>query len=186
VLSKLGVVPQQIAAGDIYPALERGTIDAAEWVGPYDDEKLGFHKVAKYMHLPGVLELEANTGLYINKSKWAELPVAYQAMLRAACAYALMEMLAGYDARNPKALNRLVAAGAQLVFLSPDILKALRRRVQFGWHKSKLKWRPTNDGAPDTIRTCGLYLRRVALYPAELRVHLLLTQCLRGFLASVK
>src|SRR6266571_6023776 len=109
-LQKLGVVPQQIAAGDIYPALEKGTIDAAEWVGPYDDEKLGFHKVAKYMHLPGVLELEANTGLYINKSKWAELPVAYQAMLRAGCAYALMDMLAGYDARNPKALNRLVAA----------------------------------------------------------------------------
>ena len=73
VLSKLGVVPQQIAAGDIYPALEKGTIDAAEWVGPYDDEKLGFHKVAKYMHLPGVLELEASTGLYIKKSKSAEL-----------------------------------------------------------------------------------------------------------------
>ena len=130
VLSKLGVVPQQIAAGDIYPALEKGTIDAAEWVGPYDDEKLGFHKIAKYMHLPGVLELEANTGLYINKSKWAELAVAYQAMLRAACAYALMEMLAGYDARNPRALNRLVAAGAQLVVLSPDILKALRTALE--------------------------------------------------------
>ena len=70
-----------------------------EWVGPYDDEKLGFHKVAKYMHVPGVLELEANTDLYINKAKWAEQPVAHQAILRAACAYALMEMLAGYDAR---------------------------------------------------------------------------------------
>jgi TRAP-type mannitol/chloroaromatic compound transport system substrate-binding protein len=57
VLSKLGVIPQQIAGGDIYPALEKGTIDAAEWVGPHDDEKLGFHKVAKYMHIPGVLEL---------------------------------------------------------------------------------------------------------------------------------
>ena len=96
-----------------------------EWVGPYDDEKLGFHKVAKYMHVPGVLELEANTDLYINKAKWAEQPVAHQAILRAACAYALMEMLAGFDARNPKALTRLVAAGAQLVVLSPDILKAL-------------------------------------------------------------
>ena len=130
VLSKLGVVPQQIAAGDIYPALEKGTIDAAEWVGPYDDEKLGFHKVAKYMHLPGVLELEASTGLYVSKSKWAELPVAYQSMLRAACAYTMMEMLAGYDARNPKALNRLVAAGAQLVLLSPDTLKALRTALE--------------------------------------------------------
>ena len=130
VMSKLGVVPQQIAAGDIYPALEKGTIDAAEWVGPYDDEKLGFVKVAKYMHLPGVLEMEANSSLYVNKAKWAELPPAYQAMLRAGCAYAMMEMLAGYDARNPKALNRLVAAGAQLVILTPDILKALRAALE--------------------------------------------------------
>jgi TRAP-type mannitol/chloroaromatic compound transport system substrate-binding protein len=106
------------------------SIDAVEWVGPYDDEKLGFHKVEKYMHLPGVVELEANTGLYINKAKWAELPVAYQAMLRGACAYALMEMLAGFDARNPKALNRLVAAGAQLVLLIPDTLKALRAALE--------------------------------------------------------
>jgi TRAP-type mannitol/chloroaromatic compound transport system substrate-binding protein len=130
VLSKLGVIPQQIAGGDIYPALEKGTIDAAEWVGPYDDEKLGFHKVAKYMHIPGVLELCANTGLYINKAEWASLPASYQTMLRAACAYALMEMLAGYDARNAKALNRVIAAGAQLVVLSPDILRTLRTALE--------------------------------------------------------
>ncbi len=66
-------------------------------------EKLGFHKVAKYMHIPGVLELCANTGLYINKAAWAKLPASYQTMLRAACTYALVEMLAGYDARNAKA-----------------------------------------------------------------------------------
>jgi TRAP-type mannitol/chloroaromatic compound transport system substrate-binding protein len=124
------VIPQQIAGGDIYPALEKGTIDAAEWVGPYDDEKLGFHKVAKYMHIPGVLELCANTGLYINKAAWASLPASHQAMLRAACAYALMEMLAGYDARNAKALNRVIAAGAQLVVLSPDILRSLRTALE--------------------------------------------------------
>ena len=100
VLAKLGVIPQQIAGGDIYPALEKGTIDAAEWVGPHDDEKLGFHKVAKYMHIPGVLELCANNCLYINKAAWAALPAPYQAALRAACAYALMEMLAGYDAQQ--------------------------------------------------------------------------------------
>src|ERR1700755_1815577 len=80
VLSKLGVVPQQIAGGEIYPALEKGTLDPAEGVGPYDDEKLGFHKVAKYMHIPGVLELCANTSLYVNKAKWAELPASYQSM----------------------------------------------------------------------------------------------------------
>jgi TRAP-type mannitol/chloroaromatic compound transport system substrate-binding protein len=130
VLAKLGVVPQQIAGGDIYPALEKGTIDAAEWVGPHDDEKLGFHKVAKYMHIPGVLELEANNCLYINKAKWAELPASYQAMLRGACAYALIEMLAGYDARNAKALARVIAQGAQLVVLSPEILRALRGALE--------------------------------------------------------
>jgi TRAP-type mannitol/chloroaromatic compound transport system substrate-binding protein len=130
VLSKLGVVPQQIAGGEIYPALEKGTIDAVEWVGPYDDEKLGFHKVAKFMYLPGVLELEANNRFYVSKARWAELPRPYQAMLRAACAYTVMDMLAGYDARNPKALVRLVAAGTQLSVLSPETLKALRTALE--------------------------------------------------------
>lgn len=130
VLAKLGVIPQQIAGGEIYPALEKGTIDAAEWVGPYDDEKLGFHKVAKYMHIPGVLELCANTSLYVNKAKWAELPASYQTMLRAACTYALMEMLALYDARNAKALARVVAGGAQLVVLTPETLRALRTALE--------------------------------------------------------
>jgi TRAP-type mannitol/chloroaromatic compound transport system substrate-binding protein len=130
VLAKLGVIPQQIAGGDIYPALEKGTIDAAEWVGPYDDEKLGFHKVAKYMHIPGVLELCANNCMFINKAKWAELPASYQAMMRAACSYALMEMLASYDAKNAKALARVVAAGAQLVVLTPETLRALRNALE--------------------------------------------------------
>jgi TRAP-type mannitol/chloroaromatic compound transport system substrate-binding protein len=130
VLSKLGVVPQQIAGGEIYPALEKGTIDAVEWVGPYDDEKLGFHKVAKFMYLPGVLELEANNSFYVSKARWSELPPSYKAMLKAACAYTVMDMLAGYDARNPKALVRLVAAGTQLSLLSPEILKALRTALE--------------------------------------------------------
>jgi TRAP-type mannitol/chloroaromatic compound transport system substrate-binding protein len=126
VMAKLGVVPQQIPGGDIYPALEKGTIDAAEWVGPYDDEKLGFPKVAKYYYLPGVLELEANTCLFIGKPAWAALPPNYQAMLRYACAYALIEMLASYDAKNAKAVARVVAAGAQLTVLPNEILRALR------------------------------------------------------------
>jgi TRAP-type mannitol/chloroaromatic compound transport system substrate-binding protein len=130
VLAKLGVIPQQIAGGEIYPALEKGTIDAAEWVGPHDDEKFGFHKVAKYMHVPGVLELCANTCLYINKAAWAQLPASYQTMLRVACTYALMEMLAGYDARNAKALARVVAQGAQITVLSPEILRALRAALE--------------------------------------------------------
>jgi TRAP-type mannitol/chloroaromatic compound transport system substrate-binding protein len=130
VLAKLGVVPQQIAGGDIYPALEKGTLDAAEWIGPHDDEKLGFAKVAKYMHIPGVLELEANNSLYINKAKWNELPANYQAILRGACAFSLMEMLARYDTLNARAINRVVAAGAQIVVLTPETLRALRAALE--------------------------------------------------------
>jgi TRAP-type mannitol/chloroaromatic compound transport system substrate-binding protein len=130
VLAKLGVVPQQIAGGDIYPALEKGTLDAAEWVGPHDDEKLGFHKVAKYMHIPGVLELEANSSLYVNKATWNALPANYQAIVRGACSYALMEMLAKYDALNAKAINRVVAQGAQIVVLTPETLRALRNALE--------------------------------------------------------
>jgi TRAP-type mannitol/chloroaromatic compound transport system substrate-binding protein len=130
VLAKLGVVPQQIAGGDIYPALEKGTLDAAEWVGPHDDEKLGFHKVAKYMHIPGVLEMEANNSLIVNKASWSSLPANYQAILRGACAFALMEMLAKYDTLNARAINRVVAAGAQIVILPPDVLRALRGAIE--------------------------------------------------------
>ena len=69
-LAKLGVVPQQIAGGDIYPALEKGTIDAAEWVGPYDDEKLGFHKVAQFYYYPGWWEGGTQLHHFINIDKW--------------------------------------------------------------------------------------------------------------------
>ncbi len=104
VLAKLGAVPQQIPGGDIYPALERGTIDAAEWVGPYDDEKLGFAKVAPYYYYPGFWEGGPAIHLFINQGKWKELPKAYQSILTAAAGYANADMLAKYDARNPAAL----------------------------------------------------------------------------------
>ena len=126
VMAKLGAVPQQIAGGDIYPALERGTIDACEWVGPYDDEKLGFNKVAKYYYTPGVMELEAVNQLMINKAAWATLPPRYQAVLKYACNYAMTEMLASYDAKNATAIARLVAAGTQLSVLPEEVIKALR------------------------------------------------------------
>src|SRR5262245_47989321 len=88
VLQKLGAVPQQIAGGDIYPALEKGTIDAAEWVGPYDDEKLGFYKVAKYYYYPGWWEGSAMLHNFINLDKWNALTPTYKAVVRAASAAA--------------------------------------------------------------------------------------------------
>lgn len=124
VLAKLGVVPQQIPGGDIYPSLERGTIDAAEWVGPYDDEKLGFNKVAPFYYYPGFWEGGPMLHFMINQDKWNELPKAYKAIVQAAAGYCNVDMQAKYDARNPAALRRLVAGGAQLRPFSQEILEA--------------------------------------------------------------
>src|SRR6266508_402315 len=94
VLQKLGVIPQQIAGGDIYPALEKGTIDAAEWVGPYDDEKLGFYKVAPYYYYPGWWEGGTALHFLINLAKWNELPKNYQAIVAAAAGFSNVEVTA--------------------------------------------------------------------------------------------
>ncbi|MFN3657952.1 MAG: TRAP transporter substrate-binding protein [Pseudolabrys sp.] len=123
-MSKLGAIPQQIAAGDIYPALEKGTIDAAEWVGPYDDEKLGFYKVAKYYYYPGWWEGGTPNHLIINLEKWNALPKSYKAIIEAAAAHASIEETARYDARNPEALRRLLAQGVQLRPFSQEIMEA--------------------------------------------------------------
>jgi TRAP-type mannitol/chloroaromatic compound transport system substrate-binding protein len=124
VLQKLGVVAQQIAGGDIYPALEKGTIDAAEWVGPYDDEKLGLYKVAKYYYYPGWWEGGPELDLFVNTTAWNQLPKSYQAILEAACYEANVDMPAKYDALNPAALRRLVAGGVQLRPFPREIMQA--------------------------------------------------------------
>ena len=123
-LTKLGVVPQQIAGGDVYPALEKGTIDGAEWVGPYDDEKLGFYKVAKYYYYPGWWEGGPELDVLVNIKAWEALPKEYQAILEAACAESNVSMLAKYDTLNPAALKRLVANGVQLRPFSNEIMAA--------------------------------------------------------------
>jgi TRAP-type mannitol/chloroaromatic compound transport system substrate-binding protein len=123
-LGKLGLVPQQIAGGDIYPALEKGTIDATEWVGPYDDEKLGFHKVVKFYYYPGWWEGGTANHLQINLEKWNALPKSYQSIVRAAATAVNVEQLARYDARNPQALKRLVANGVQLRPFSQPVMEA--------------------------------------------------------------
>jgi TRAP-type mannitol/chloroaromatic compound transport system substrate-binding protein len=122
ILQKLGVVPQQIAGGDIYPALEKGTIDAAEWVGPYDDEKLGFVKVAKYYYYPGWWEPGSTPHYLFNLAKWNELPKTYQSLLQAVAQESGMMMTAKYDAMNPVALKRLAASGAVLKPFSPEVM----------------------------------------------------------------
>ena len=129
-LAKLGEVPQQIAAADIYPALEKGTIDAAEWVGPYDDEKLGFYKVAKYYYYPGWWEGGPQLDLMVNIKAWDALPKEYQAILEMACAEAYGWMVAKYDALNPPALKRLVANGVKLRPFPNDVMAACYKATQ--------------------------------------------------------
>ncbi|HTT37919.1 MAG TPA: TRAP transporter substrate-binding protein DctP [Burkholderiales bacterium] len=124
VIAKLGAVPQMIAGPDIYPALEKGTIDGAEWVGPYDDEKLGFNKVASYYYYPGWWEGGPIGMLFINEKKWNELPKSYQAALKAATAEANLWMMAKYDAENPQALRRLVAGGTKLRPFPKSVMEA--------------------------------------------------------------
>ena len=124
VMTKLGVVPQQIAGGDIYPALEKGTIDAAEWVGPYDDQKLGFNKIAPHYYYPGWWEGGPTLHTFIGLEKWNSLPKAYQAVVRWACAAANTWMVAKYDAQNPKALRELVGGGTKLAPFPPAIMEA--------------------------------------------------------------
>ncbi len=130
VLTKLGVVPQQIGGGDIYPALEKGTIDAAEWVGPYDDEKLGFNKVCKYYYYPGWWEGGPQLSAMINIKAWESLPPEYKAALEAACAEANGWMPAKYDAQNPAALRRLVAGGTELRPFSREVMIACYKAAE--------------------------------------------------------
>jgi TRAP-type mannitol/chloroaromatic compound transport system substrate-binding protein len=124
VISRVGGVPQQIAPGDIYTALERGTIDAVEWIGPYDDERLGFYKIAKYYYYPAWWEGSANAHTLVNLEKWNNLPKHYQATLLAAARDAGQWMTGKYDAANPSALKRLLANGALLRPFSQAIMEA--------------------------------------------------------------
>jgi TRAP-type mannitol/chloroaromatic compound transport system substrate-binding protein len=124
ILAKLGVVAQTIPPGDIYPALERGTIDAVELVGPADDEKTGLHKVAKYYYYPGWWEGGPTQALYVNDKLHESLSPAYKTLLETVTGYVTQWMIARYDATNPPALRRLVANGAVLKAFSRPILDA--------------------------------------------------------------
>ena len=130
VFAALGAVPQQIAGGDIYPALEKGTIDAAEWVGPFDDEKLGFYKVAKNYYYPGWWEPGPVIHFFVNKKEWDKLPKEYQEAFQAAAYEANVTMLAEYDHKNPIALAKLLQNGVKLQKYSDEILEAAYKAAQ--------------------------------------------------------
>jgi len=155
ILAKLGAVPQQIPPGEIYTSLEKGLIDGAEWIGPYDDEKLGFHKVAKFYYTPGWWEGSAQVTLLVNQKAWDALPKAYKDALECAAAEQCVLMISKYDARNPDALKRLVAGGAQLRQFPKPVLDACYKATvqvlgEFAAKSPDFKkiydsWRPFRD-----------------------------------------
>lgn len=124
VMAKLGVVPQQISGGEVYTALEKGTIDGVEWVGPYDDEKLGFYKVAPNYYYPGWWEGGAALSFYINDDEFVKLPDLYKSIIETASLEAHTTMQAMYDTKNPVALAALINKGAKIHRFTDDIMLA--------------------------------------------------------------
>jgi TRAP-type mannitol/chloroaromatic compound transport system substrate-binding protein len=124
VVDRLGGVPQNIPGGEIYQALEKGTIDAAEWVGPYDDQKLGFNKVASNYYYPGWWEGGPQLDIFINIKSYDGLSAEYKAIVEAAASHAHVDMQAKYDARNPAALKQLVGSGTKLFRFPKDLMDA--------------------------------------------------------------
>ncbi len=125
VMERLGVSVQMLPGGEIFQALESGAIDAAEWVGPYEDERMGFHKVASYYYYPGWWDPGSSVEVQINLDEWQELPKQYQEALKTAAYEANVRVMARYDAKNPAALNRLINdGGVKLRPFPDDLLKA--------------------------------------------------------------
>jgi TRAP-type mannitol/chloroaromatic compound transport system substrate-binding protein len=139
ILQKLGVIPQQIAPGDLYPAMERGTIDAAEFVGPADDEKLGLHKVAKFYYTPGWWEGSAQDTTLVNVAAWEALPPHFKAAFETAVNEQQLLMIAKYDVVNPTALKRLIAQGVQVKQFPRAVMDACYKATVQTYEELKAK-----------------------------------------------
>jgi TRAP-type mannitol/chloroaromatic compound transport system substrate-binding protein len=167
VMDRLGVSVQVLPGGEIFPALERGAIDATEWVGPYDDVKLGFHRVARHYYYPGWWEPGPALVFLVNRKAWDTLPADYQQAFEAAAAEASLQMLVRYDARNPTALRDVVNEGVALRPFPMEVLIAARdafeekveelaaedvqyARIYAAWktfHDASVKWFGTTERA---------------------------------------
>jgi TRAP-type mannitol/chloroaromatic compound transport system substrate-binding protein len=170
VMDRLGVSVQVLAGGDIYPALERGAIDATEWVGPYDDEKLGFHQVAQNYYFPGWWEPGPSLSFLVNLDAWNDLPVAYREIFQAASAEAATAMQTRYDAKNPPALRRLLEKGVTLRPFPDDVMRGARDAAEEllaegaaadeGYRKVLESWRSFRQGAFEWFGTAELAYQR--------------------------
>ncbi len=162
VIARMGGVPQNIPGGEIYQALEKGTIDAAEWVGPYDDQKLGFNKVAPYYYYPGWWEGGPQVDLYINDKAYDALSPENKAIVQAAAAFAHVDMQAKYDARNPAALKQLVGNKTKVLPFPKDVLD-LAFKESMGLYEelraSNANWKKVYDDMATFRRDQNLWFR---------------------------
>ena len=162
VIERIGGVPQNIPGGEIYQALEKGTIDAAEWVGPYDDQKLGFYKVAKNYAYPGWWEGGPQLELHVNTKAYDGLSSENKAIIECASAYAHVEMQAKYDARNAAALKQLVAAGAKLFPFPKDLMDAAFKEAMALYSEISAKnanWKKVYDDYSAFRKEANLWFR---------------------------
>jgi len=162
IFEAIGGVPQNIPGGEIYQALEKGTIDAAEWVGPYDDEKLGFYKVAPFYAYPGWWEGGPQLDFYVNSAAYNGLSSEYKAILEAACNEAGLNMMAKYDARNPAALKRLVEGGAKLYRFPNDMMTAAFKAamdIYSGLNDTNPEWKKIYEDFSAFRRDANLWFR---------------------------
>jgi TRAP-type mannitol/chloroaromatic compound transport system substrate-binding protein len=162
VLERLGTVPQNIPGGEIYQALEKGTIDAAEWIGPYDDQKLGFNKVAPFYYYPGWWEGGPQLSLYVNQKAYDGLSSEYKTILECAAAYAHTDMQAKYDMRNPGALKQLVGQGTKVLPFPKDVMAAAFKSAQEVYaelNASNPAWKKIYDDYANYRRDGNLWFR---------------------------
>ena len=162
VIERIGAVPQNIPGGEIYQALEKGTIDAAEWVGPYDDLKLGFNKVAPHYYYPGWWEGGPQLSLYVNQKAYDGLSAEYKAIVEAAAAYAHTDMQAKYDYKNPAALKTLVSQGVKLHPFPKDVMAAAFKsamEVYAELNASNPAWKKVYDDYSTYRRDANLWFR---------------------------
>ncbi len=162
IIERLGGVPQNIPGGEIYQSLEKGTIDAAEWVGPYDDQKLGFFKVAKYYAYPGWWEGGPELDLFVNNKAFDGLSSEYKAMVQAAASYAHTEMQAKYDYQNPIALKELAGQKVKLFAFPKPMMDAAFKAsedVYAELSKSNPKWKKIYEDFAGYRANANLWFR---------------------------
>jgi TRAP-type mannitol/chloroaromatic compound transport system substrate-binding protein len=162
VFERLGGVAANIPGGEIYAALEKGTIDAAEWVGPYDDQKLGLNKVAQFYAYPGYWEGGPQLDLHVNTKAYEGLSGEYKAIIEAAAAYAHTDMQAKYDARNSAALKQLVAGGSKLFRFPKDFMEAAFKESMALYSElsaSNPAWKKVYDDYSAFRRDANLWFR---------------------------